>query len=69
MANPEMPGKDPKGPARDRLRATAEAAAAKLHGGKSTGPRTEVGKARAAEGLRRYWDRRRVKSSGTVRTA
>jgi hypothetical protein len=50
------------------LRATAEAAAAKLHGGKSTGPRTEVGKARscraAREGLRRDWEKRWAESSG-----
>jgi hypothetical protein len=36
----------------------------KLHGGKSTGPRTEAGKARSAQAAResmlRYWDRRRA---------
>ena len=32
----------------------------KFHGGMSTGPRTEEGKRRVAEGRRRYWERYRA---------
>jgi len=30
-----------------------------MHGGASTGPKTEEGKAKAREALRRYWEKRR----------
>ena len=32
----------------------------KFHGGKSTGPKTEAGKLKAAENLRLYWQRRKA---------
>jgi hypothetical protein len=66
VANAEMSGKDTEGrplsgPGNGR------GSRCKLHGGKSTGPRTEAGKRRsskaAVEGLRRYWDKRWAESS------